>query len=506
MNPSHNFSALHTFAGLREYTISLSPSIRWSKPRAMITTFKLYGVTCTRTVSTSNGVSYQVVLPNGRKVKLCSKEGADEFVGAVGTDFISMNLTAWGETKLGYVYSLMETVAEHASPKKIADGIPESELRTFVEHSRDTLDTLSTDRHWLRRGRISPYHKQLLHTLTCFSMHLSFAKIFVSHGGMEAVAKFYASREKNDKPCPFIAERIVRLASNFLDAVLEQQPDSIDKSYGTLEKTGLLGQFIRCIPVEPGYHDSQIMLFLQTCLKLVKKKLKSGTPTGDILDAVIAGKDGPINEKAKSCLVKLQSMARLSNDVGDAKFCGHCGTMEKRVGGTKLLQCKQCRRAYYCNKECQVDDWKSHKKECKASRACGTKNMSARKVHQLTMRGFLESNCVYIAREVDKKIQEYNVPQKELLLEMDFFDDAPALRNEFKVGLMSRFLDGSPLVDEPAWLSHADKEEITQLLKNSHEIATNEELQTLCRSGDGIISVCRLNFPPPEAAEYFGRK
>jgi Flp pilus assembly protein TadB len=40
------------------------------------------------------------------------------------------------------------------------------------------------------------------------------------------------------------------------------------------------------------------MQILPTCLKLVKKKLKSGTPTGDILDIVVAGKDGPINGKA----------------------------------------------------------------------------------------------------------------------------------------------------------------------------------------------------------------
>jgi hypothetical protein len=35
------------------------------------------------------------LLPNGRKIDLTSRgEGADDFVGAVGTDFISTNLTA----------------------------------------------------------------------------------------------------------------------------------------------------------------------------------------------------------------------------------------------------------------------------------------------------------------------------------------------------------------------------------------------------------------------------
>jgi hypothetical protein len=41
---------------------------------------------------------------------------------------------------------MMRMVIENASPEKIALGIPESELRTFIEHTRDTLDTLSSDR------------------------------------------------------------------------------------------------------------------------------------------------------------------------------------------------------------------------------------------------------------------------------------------------------------------------------------------------------------------------
>jgi hypothetical protein len=468
----------------------------------MFITFKLSGVTCTgRMRSTSNGFSFQVVLPNGRTLELCSKEGADEFVGTAGTDFISTNMTTRDDSRDIYVYRLMGDVAKHAFSEKIAAGIPESELRTFVKHSRDTLDTLSTDRNWLCSGKISPYHQQLLNTLTCFLRHLSFVKIFVSDGGMEAVAKLYASREKNDRPCPVVAECIVHIATHFLNVVLGQQLDSVEKSFGILERTGLLGQLIRCIPIDPEYpHLAQIMEALQTCLKLIKKKLKPGTPAGDILDAVIAGKDGPINGKAKSYLVKLQSMARLANEDDDrAKYCSHCGTRETQVDDP-LMKCKRCRMIYYCNKECQVADWKSHKKMCKAANACGTEQISARKVSISTMRTFVDLNVVYIAREVDKKTQEYNVPQKELLLEMDFFEDAPALRNEFKVGLMSRFLDGSPLVDEPDWLLRAeDKKDIIRLLKDSHEITTNDELQAMCRSGDGNITVFRLFNPLEES-------
>jgi hypothetical protein len=95
--------------------------------------------------------------------------------------------------------------------------------------------------------------------------------------------------------------------------ILSRETDSIEKAFGIVEKTGLLGQCIRCIPVDPTFPDSAIMQRLQTCSQLVKKNLKSGTPTGDILDAVIAGKGGPINAKAKSCLIKLLSIAWLDS-------------------------------------------------------------------------------------------------------------------------------------------------------------------------------------------------
>jgi hypothetical protein len=62
--------------------------------------------------------------------------------------------------------------------------------------------------------------------------------------------------------------------------------------FAIIEKTGLLGQFIRCVLVDPEL-TANTVTGLKTCLQLAKEKLKSETPTDDILDAVIAGKDGP---------------------------------------------------------------------------------------------------------------------------------------------------------------------------------------------------------------------
>jgi hypothetical protein len=218
----------------------------------MTKTFKLAGLLCTYgTTNQGNDLSIHVVLPNGRKVEICSsKEGADEFVDTVGTDFISTNLTVTDDEELTDAYTLLLAIAETASREKIASGIPESELRIFIEQALDTLDTLSTDRNWVRSGTVSRCHGILLQIVACFSSHPSFLKHFLSNEGLEAVAKFFASRKKNDTPNHSVT-RLIRVTVHNTLAFLTQEGLSYEKSFALIEKTGLLGQFIRCIPVDP---------------------------------------------------------------------------------------------------------------------------------------------------------------------------------------------------------------------------------------------------------------
>jgi hypothetical protein len=346
---------------------------------------------------------------------------------------------------------LLFMVGVSASPEKIASGILKSELHTLVDHTRHTLDTLSIDSKWLRSGKVSKYHELLFQAVAAFSAHPSFVKTFLSNGGMEAFAKFYASRKKHDTHNNCVAQ-LIQVLVNYTLRFLAQEGLSKEKILGTIEKTGLLGQFIRCAPVNPEL-SANIVECLQTCLQLVKKKLKSGTPTGDILDALIAGKDGPINEKTKSGLARLQSLARLSNDkygseCNVVKMCCYCEKLETEMDGAMLMKCQRCKSVYYCSKECQVADWKSYKKMCKAM-SNGNESRFTLKTARTTISAFIDANYVDILKEFIKKTQEYNVPKKELVVEIDFCSDAPALRNEFKVWLTSGFLEGSSVADAP---------------------------------------------------------
>jgi hypothetical protein len=116
-----------------------------------------------------NDMLFHVVLPNGCKVELHSKKGADEFLDTVGTDFMSTSLAATDDQEHQAAYMLLLMVGVSASPEKIASGIPESELRTLVDHTRHTLDTLSIDSEWLRSGKVSMCHELLLKAVAAFS-------------------------------------------------------------------------------------------------------------------------------------------------------------------------------------------------------------------------------------------------------------------------------------------------------------------------------------------------
>jgi hypothetical protein len=449
---------------------------------------------------------FQVALPNGRKLDLDSKKGADEFVDTFGTAFMSTSLTAADDREFQFAFTVMKAVADTASREKIASGIPQSELRTFVEHTRDTLDALSTDRKWFRSGTVSTRHELLLSAVLSFSKHFSFVMIFRSDEGMEAVAKFYASRKKNKRHNNCVAEIILKLVNNVILNLLREGLSN-EKVFGTIEKTGLLGQCIRCVPGNPE-SSANILIGLQTCSQLLKKKLKSGTPTGDILDAVIAGVDGPINEKAKSGLVRLQSLALLSNSADErdniVKRCHHCEKLETHMDGAFLMKCNRCKVTYYCSKDCQVADWKRHKGWCKGlasqkGSAGWKESRSAAKTSQNTTLAFLTSNYFDIAKEVYKKTQEFNVPKKELLVEIDFYGDAPALRNEIKVWLTPGLLEGSSFADAPEWFRLvAEIESFKQLLREGYEKVTSDDLLVLCRASNGLLSVSCLSRPGVE--------
>jgi hypothetical protein len=79
-------------------------------------------------------------------------------------------------------------------------------------------------------------------------------------------------------------------------------------------------------------------------------------------------------------------------------------------------------------------------------------------------------------------------------LEIDFDGDAPALRNEVKVWLMSGFLDESSVADAPGWFRiFPQKKYVARDLSKEHEQVTSNEMLAVCRAGNGMVTVARLS-------------
>jgi hypothetical protein len=59
---------------------------------------------------------------------------------------------------------------------------------------------------------------------------------------------------------------------------------------------------------------------------------------------------------------RLQSGNNVGRDKGlDGSTCAHCGLSSQ---AQKLLQCSRCHKTSYCGRNCQVEDWKLHKRHC----------------------------------------------------------------------------------------------------------------------------------------------
>jgi hypothetical protein len=97
-------------------------------------------------------------------------------------------------------------------------------------------------------------------------------------------------------------------------------------------------------------------------------------------------------------------------------------------------------------------------------------------------------------------------PKKELVIVLNFYEDAPALRDEFKVGLTSRYLKGSR-PDEPDCFfkgTSVYEGNVGRWLLGANEHygrMTSDRLLAFCRYGDGSSGVYKLSLMNPESGK-----
>ena len=280
-----------------------------------------------------------------------------------------------------------------------------------------------------------------------------------------------------------------------------------------LEKTGLLAQALRCLTA-PVRRDSltrylQIVDFMESDPKLMSKKLKPGTPTGDILEGLLTGKDGWTGNRQKSSREYAQVMKRFralkdmatmsstpfgpqgDNELG--RMCRYCSKSAYDLG-KELQVCSRCKNTWYCSRECQVADWKVHKQQCSMYKVKDSQNL---------IMSFIKKHYFEIMKEVKNKMTQANVQKNDVLLVIDFKKQfrsqrlSPAMEGMFHVSLVRDVLNGS---DEPDWFYKEEdttgyRNNITPFrtgLRDHHGRMTPEHLLVIIRHPDGNSGVYRL--------------
>jgi hypothetical protein len=77
------------------------------------------------------------------------------------------------------------------------------------------------------------------------------------------------------------------------------------------------------------------------------------------------------------------------------------------------------------------------------------------------------------------------------LVEIDFYGDAPALRNDFKVRLTSGCIEASSLDDAPHWFpatGEAGKQSLARMLREGYEQVTSDDMVVLSRASNGMVA------------------
>jgi hypothetical protein len=142
---------------------------------------------------------------------------------------------------------------------------------------------------------------------------------------------------------------------------------------------------------------------------------------------------------------------------------------------------------------------------CKMANEGGLSSSDAKAVEPAVL-SFGKTNYYAIVDGCYKKKQEHNLPKKKPVTIPNFYEDAPALRDEFKAGLTSRYLKGSRPGESDWFLKGKSvyNNNVGRWLMGANEHCsrmTSDRLLDFCRYGDGSSGVYKLALMNPESGK-----
>jgi len=324
----------------------------------------------------------------------------------------------------GKYYVLYQYFQDEESEKYFA-MLGESEWNFWFNHIITQLRRLQTSPDWKQNGELDKIDDAMLWICSVTLLKTSEYSLF-----RVPTQFFHALASCIDTLAPRLphSDFIVNVVD--ICTILVNNQSSVLKM---IEKSGLLVQILRCSTKSLNRTTSIYRLYtlLSSDFNFIEKQFKPGQPCDDIVRKILVGKEGHSNPDPK-VLNFLQTISQLADkiqavllddpNIGKRSLavCMFCNTTKSKHS---MKLCSQCRTTFYCSKECQRNDWKTHKPHCQPS---SFSRANSDIFHKIVDRFLIDHHDAIVL-----KVHETGYKLEELVLELDFAPDefgvAPAL-------------------------------------------------------------------------------
>jgi len=238
--------------------------------------------------------------------------------------------------------------AEYASPV-VFRKITVDHLDLWIEHVADCSKILITDPRYIQTGVIPEHDGRMLFAMVSFAKHYSVVERLLHANFLRVLSDLCAACKAPRMPSPIVAEAICLIWNNVRAASINHDQGKAREIVLQLERSGLLRQTIRCLTVpfrngreEGKYMYRELDLICNDCISICKV-FRKGRKTGDVLSAVLEGRDGFTGERDPQIMFGLTNLARLchyANPEGSGDNSRYCRKCKKN--GMRLLCCVGC--------------------------------------------------------------------------------------------------------------------------------------------------------------------
>lgn len=422
---------------------------------------------------------------------------------------------------------MLGAMAESLTTEQVVT-LPTNEFECLVDFVKTRFGQVSFTLQWRSTGALSKPDQALLDSIVPWLKHAPFVRLMLSSGGFQVLGELVARDENNKPTMPSqeVSETILMMTNNTI-LTLKGKNSTVDfsntRALMDLEETGILKEALRCLtaPVSHGSVSQYLQMvdFMETNTVLLQNTFVPGTATGNILEGILAEKDGwkhtrsinPPNHKlVMTRLQALQKLAILASDskclaekdLESMRICRHCGTtgleLKQQDEYKRLLPCSICKNAFYCDKACQQADSKQHNMTCQPNAS-----RPMQPVQSLVM-SFIQQNYVAIMTKIQQVCVENETEKKNVVLAIDFYDNTShntsSLGGSFCVAPISQVLEGDRPA-EPDWFFRGTSSVLYESnvalfhegLRDHHACMTYNHVLVAYRGTDGNAGVYRCD-------------